>query len=540
MKITTGRPPTLALGGMVACPHSLASLAGIEILRAGGSAIDAAIAASATLSVIYPHMTSIGGDAFWLIYDARADTVRHLSGGGKAARTANIKWFADRGLTEIPYRGTIPATLTVPGAVASWCEAHRTYGRLSLKRCLDAAIDYAKHGFPITERLASWIQLSSEDLQRNPEAAAIFLAAGPQPKLGSVLKNPDLARTLHALATDGAAGFYDGEVADEFARFSQANHGFFDRDDLKNQHAEWSEPISATYRDVTIFETPAPTQGFTVLQMLKLLEPYELSRRPFLGPDHIHLMIQAKQLAYHDRDRWLGDPKFCDVPIKHLLSDSYLAERRTLIDLNRALPWDQVPSYGSLSGDTIYIATIDQDGNAASLNQSLYWGFGSAAVAGRTGVVLQNRAAYFSLDPLSPNKLEPGKIPLHTLIASLAFRDGKLWGVIGGMGADGQPQIHLQTYVSLIDYGHNIQEALETPRFLSGRFALGEARDTLHVEARFPEQTIVELGRRGHRLERWGDWNELAGHAHGILIAPDGGVRAGGADPRSDGVALGY
>jgi gamma-glutamyltranspeptidase/glutathione hydrolase len=250
-------------------------------------------------------------------------------------------------------------------------------------------------------------------------------------------------------------------------------------------------------------------------------------------------MVQAKQLAYHDRDRWLADPKFADVPIERLLSERYLAERRKLIDLDRAIPWDQVPSYGSLAGDTVYVAVVDQEGNAASLIQSLYWGFGSAVVAGRTGVVLQNRSAYFSLDPASPNRLEPGKIPLHTLIASLAFRDDKLWAVLGGMGADGQPQLHLQIYAALMDHGCNIQEALDAPRFLSGRFALGEPRDTLHIEARFPDTTIDELARRGHPIDRWGDWNELAGHAHGILIAPDG-TRAGGADPRSHGTAVGY
>jgi len=540
MKITTGRSPTLALRGMVACPHSLASGAGADVLRAGGSAIDAAIAASAALAVIYPHMTSLGGDAFWLIYDARTGAVRHLNGGGKAARSASLQWFDERGLREIPYRGAVPATLTVPGAVASWGEAHRTYGKLPLRRCLEAAIDYARHGFPVSERLASWIGLASDDLQRSPEAAAIFLGAGAPPKPGTVLRNPDLALTLGAVASEGAEAFYRGDVGDELARFAQRSGGFFNRQDLKNQQAEWSAPISGTYHDVTIYETPAPTQGFTVLQMLKLLEPFELSRRPFLGPDHVHLMIQAKQLAYHDRDRWLADPKFADVPIERLLSETYVAQRRKLIDLTRAIPWDQVPSYGSLAGDTVYIAAVDQEGNAASLIQSLYWGFGSAVVAGRTGVVLQNRAAYFSLDPSSPNKLEPGKIPLHTLIASLAFRDDRLWAVLGGMGADGQPQLHLQTYVSLIDHGCNIQEALEAPRFLSGRFALGEARDTLHIEARFAAKTIDELARRGHVIDRWSDWNELAGHAHGILIAPDSRVRAGGADPRSDGAAIGY
>jgi gamma-glutamyltranspeptidase/glutathione hydrolase len=525
---------------MVTCPHSLASAAGADVLRAGGSAIDAAIAASAALAVIYPHMTGIGGDAFWLIYDAKAGAVRYLNGGGKAARSGTLQWFADRGLSEIPFRGPIPGTLTVPGSVASWGEAHRSYGKVPLERCLETAIDYAEHGFPVTERLASWIRLTSEDLKRSPEAAAIFLAHGAQPNPGAVLRNPDLARTLKATASEGPAGFYGGEVAEEFARFARDNGGFFDREDLRNQTAEWADPISATYRGVTIYETPAPTQGFTVLQMLKLLEPFELSKRPFLGPDHVHLMVQAKQLAYHDRDRWLADPKFADVPVAHLLSDEYLSKRRELIKLDKALPWDQVPSYGSLAGDTVYVAAVDREGNAASLIQSLYGGFGSAVVAGRTGVVLQNRSAYFSLDPASPNKLEPGKIPLHTLIASLGFRDDKLWSVLGCMGADGQPQIHLQAYLALIDYGRNIQEALETPRFLSGRFALGQARDTLHIERRFPEQTIGELDRRGHPLSRWGDWNELAGHAHGILIAPDGGVLAGGSDPRSDGAAIGY
>jgi len=211
-----------------------------------------------------------------------------------------------------------------------------------------------------------------------------------------------------------------------------------------------------------------------------------------------------------------------------------------LMDPERALPWDKIPSYGSLAGDTVYVAAVDRDGNAASLIQSLYGSFGAAVVAGRTGVVLQNRSAYFSLDQKSPNKVEPGKTPLHTLIASLAYKDDKLWAAVGCMGADGQPQIHLQTYLAMIDYGRDIQEALETPRFLSGRFAIGEARDTLHIERRVPAATIDALERRGHLLNRWGDWNEYAGHAHGIVIDPTSGLRIGGSDPRSDGAAIGY
>ncbi len=539
MQITTGRPVTMGPRGMVTSPHSLASQAGVDVLRAGGSAVDAAIATSAALSVLYPHMTGLGGDAFWLIHDAKTNTVRYLDGGGRAAATGTLDWFRSRGHTEVPFRGILPATLTTPGAVSSWAEAHAAYGRLPLARNLETAIGYARDGFPVTERVAGFIELVAADLAPHAETMAIFMPDGKAPRAGSLLRNPGLARTLEAVAAGGRAGFYEGDVARELARFAREKGGFFTEADLAAQTARWGEPIRGTYRDVTIYETPAPTQGFTVLEMLNLLEPFELHKREFRGADHAHLLVQAKQIAYHDRDRHLGDPRFTDVPMDRLISKRYADERRSLIDPDRALPWDKVPSYGSLSGDTVYIATVDAEGNAVSLIHSLYGVFGSAVVAGSTGVVLQNRSAYFTLDPTHPNRLEPGKTPLHTLIASLGFRNDKLWSVVGCMGADGQPQIHLQTYVNLIDYGCNIQEALESPRWLSGRFALGEARDTLHIEARFPEATLRELERRGHVLNRWGDWHELAGHAHGIVIDPESGVRYGGSDPRSDGAAIG-
>lgn len=540
MEIRTGRPPTLAPTGMVTCPHALASQAGVDVLCAGGSAVDAAIATSAALSVIYPHMTGLGGDAFWLVYDAASDRVRYLDGGGRAAASANVGAFRARGHDEIPFRGILPATLTTPGAVASWCEAHARYGRLPLERDLRTAMGYARNGFPVTARLADWIAQTAGEFTAEQEWRTIFLPAGQPPGAGALIANTDLARTLEALAEGGWSGFYQGEVARELARFARERGGFFDEADLARQRACWGEPLSGIYRGVTLYETPAPTQGFTVLQMLGMLQPYALRRDDFLGPDHVHLMVQAKQIAYHDRDRWLADPAFAPVPMERLLSRDYMDERRRLIDRNRALAWDQVPSYGSLTGDTVYVAVVDAQGNAVSLIQSLYGVFGSGVVAGRTGIVLQNRGAYFSLDPTHPNRLEPGKVPLHTLIASLAFRDRKLWAVMGCMGADGQPQIHLQTYVAMIDFGRDIQEALESPRWLSGRFALGEARDTLHIEGRFPAATIEELVRRGHPVHRWGDWNELAGHAHGITIDPQSGVRAGGSDPRSDGAAIGY
>jgi gamma-glutamyltranspeptidase/glutathione hydrolase len=524
---------------MVTAPHALASQAGVAILQAGGSAVDAAIAAAAVLCVVYPHMTSPGGDAFWLIYDARAGAVRSLAAAGRAAAAARLDWFSARGLSEIPVRGIVPATLTVPGAVDGWCQAHAAYGRLPLATDLAAAVGCARDGVPITARVAQWIERSADVLAADPAAARIFLAGGTTPPAGWRCTNPDLARTLERLS-EGRAGFYEGETAREMARHAREHGGFFTERDFAAQRATWGASISATYRGVTIHETPPPSQGVSVLQALRLLEPWELGALPFLGPDHVHLLVQAKQIAFHDRDRFVADPEFSPVPIARLLSPEYADERRALMDRERALRWDRVPSSGSLTGDTVYVAAVDALGNAVSLIQSLYFGFGSGVVAGRTGVVLQNRGAYFSLDPAHPNRLEPGKRPLHTLIASLAFKNGRLWQVVGCMGADGQPQIHLQVYTAMIDFGLDIQRAVEAPRWLAGRFALGDAREVLNLEGRFPPATLAELARRGHAINRWEAWNELAGHAHGITIDPATGARVGGADPRSDGAAIGY
>ena len=537
--IDTGRPPTLAPHGMVATPHALASAAGVDALRSGGSAIDAAIAASAALSVVYPHMTGVGGDAFWLVYDAGARRVRSLDGGGRAARGASIESFRSRGMDAVPLRGVLPATLTVPGSVASWCAAHAAYGRLPLGRDLAAAIEYARGGFPVTARLASFIQLVADENAFNRDALRIFVPHGTVPRTGERLVNPGLARVLEHIAATGAEGFYV-DTARALADFARAEGGFFDEEDLRAQTSTWGEPLRGTYRGIEIYETPAPTQGFTVLEMLNLIEPYDVAGMDPRGPDLVHLMVQAKQIAYHDRDRMLADPEFSAVPVERLISKAYAEERRSFMRMDRAIPWDEVPSYGTLSGDTVFVCAVDAEGNAAALIHSLYSFFGSGVVAGDTGIVLQNRSAYFSLDPEHPNRLEAGKRPMHTLIASIALRDGRLWQTFGCMGADGQPQIHLQGYVGLIDFGLDIQQVVEMPRWLSGRFALGEPRDLLNLEGRFPAATVRELERRGHVVNRWPDWMELAGHAHGIAIDPLYGTRIGGADPRSDGAAIGY
>src|SRR6266540_5261951 len=283
--ISTGRPSTLAPAGMVVSPHSLASAAGVDALRAGGSAVDAAIAAGAALCVLYPHMTSVGGDAFWLIHDARARRVRYLNGGGRAAKSASIGWFLSRGMNEVPLRGFLPATLTVPGAIASWCAAHDEYGRLPLARDLVAAIGYAREGFPVTGRLARAIELHAAENALNAHALAVFVPGGAAPRAGDKLVNRGLSLVLERIAASGHEGFYGGETARALASFSRSGGGFFEEADCRAQQASWGEPLSGTYRGVEIFETPAPTQGFTVLEMLNLVEPYEIGGMDPLGPD---------------------------------------------------------------------------------------------------------------------------------------------------------------------------------------------------------------------------------------------------------------
>jgi gamma-glutamyltranspeptidase/glutathione hydrolase len=534
----TGRPLTLAPRGMVTSPHALASAAGAQTLRAGGSAVDAAIATSAVLNVVYPHMTSVGGDAFWLVHDAGRREVRFLNAAGRAPAAATPSAYRARGATEIPHRGWL-AVATVPALVAGWAAAHAAYGRRPLAELLAPAIEYARDGFPATARLVYWTRDTASVLAAQPAAAAIYLPGGEVPRPGQRLRCPDLARTLEAVAADGAPGFYAGPVGRELCRASRAGGGLFGAEDLAAVRAEWGAPLTGAYRGVTIHETPPPTQGMAALAMLALVEGDDVARLGWQSADTVHLLVEAKKLAFADRNRYLADPAFAPVPTGRLLDRGYLAERRRLIDAGAAQVWDRVPA-GSLAGDTVYLATVDGAGNAVSLIQSVYFGFGAGVVAGRTGVVLANRGAYFSLDPAHPNCLAPGKQPLHTLMASLAFEGERLRWAVGSMGGDGQPQFHVQVYSALIDFGRDLQEAIEAPRWLAGRFALGDPREPLHIEGRFPESTLAGLEARGHGLVRWPAWSELAGHAHGIEIQPGTGTRMGAADPRSDGAAIGW
>ncbi len=505
-------------------------------LRMGGSAVDAAITANAVLAVAYPHMAGLGGDAFWLIYEAREQQVRALNGAGCAPAAATTAEFERRGLDEIPPRSLL--AVTAPGAVDSWAEAHRRYGRLPFGTLFEAAITYAEKGIPVTARLRTWTQRTMSVLRAHPTTRRIFLPGGEIPQVGEVLIQRDLARTFTLLAHGGRDAFYEGEVGRAIASFSRAEGGLLTSADLTRQHSQWAQPVAGAYRGITIYQTPPPSQGFVALQILRMLENDDVGALDRLGSDHVHLLVEATKVAFADRNRYLADPDFADVPVERLLSDLHARERRRLIRPDQASTWSQVQAC-ALEGDTVFVAVIDAEGNAASLIQSLYMGFGSGIVAGNTGVLLHNRGVYFSLDPAHPNCLQPGKRPMHTLMSSMAFRGERLWLVFGTMGADGQPQVHAQLYSALLDHGLDLASAIQAPRWLAGRFMIGDAREPLNLEARFPPETTHALQARGHLLNFMAPWDELTGHAHGAMIL-DNGTRLGVADPRSDGLAIGY
>jgi gamma-glutamyltranspeptidase/glutathione hydrolase len=519
---------------MVCAPHHLAAEAGADILRAGGTAVDAAIAANAVLNVVYPQACGIGGDGFWLIYDAAGRQVEFLNASGRAPQAATIAAFRVRGHAEIPHRGMLP--VMVPGCVAGWCGAHERYGRLPFRQLLAPAIGYAANGFPLTARVSAAIAREATALRRFPASARIFLPDGVAPPPGAWLVQKDLARTLDLVAEGGREAFYRGEIAEEILQTSALHGGLLVADDFDAVSADWGEPIRSTYRGIEIVETPPNTQGLVALIALNVVEAYDLRGLGFQSPVGLHLMIEAAKLGLTERDRYVTDPAFADIPLGCLISKAHAASLRARIDPERATPR---PAPGGVQGDTVSVCVVDPAGNAVSLIQSIYFIFGSGVVAGETGIVLQNRGAYFSLAPEHVNRLEPGKRTCHTLMASLAFRDGELEAVFGTMGADGQPQTHVQVYSALIDHGLGMAEAIAAPRWLAGRFFVGDPTQPLGLEGRFPASTVEALRDRGHPVQMVEDWSPLMGNANGIVVDRARGVLHGGSDPRSDGAAVG-
>jgi gamma-glutamyltranspeptidase/glutathione hydrolase len=526
------RPTTLGRRGVVASPHPLATLAGIQILQEGGNAVDAAVGTNAVLAVIHPHMCGLGGDLFALIYHAKEKTVLALNASGAAPRAATPEAYWAAGHAEMPFRGL--SSVTVPGAVDGWAAALTRCGSMGLKDLLRPAVHWAEAGFPVSPELAGTARAERPLLERSVTAAQIYLPGGGVPKAGEVLHQSDLARSLHALAEGGREAFYTGPVAQEIVRFSQANGGLLTSEDLAASHAEWVRPLAVEYRGLHVFQCPPNSQGIATLMALQILAGFDLGDAS--EADRIHLMVEAKKLAFSDRDRYVTDPRIVAVPTERLLDPAYSGTRRTRISRERAA---EHVSAGELRGDTICLCTADGYGNWVAWIQSLYSSFGSGVVAGKTGILLQNRGAYFSLDPAHVNCLAPGKRTLHTLTPLLALREKEPVLAAGTRGADGQPQTLLTILTGVADLGLMIQEALDAPRWVHGRRVRGDDPRTLRIESRFPPEVASGLTAKGHRVEVTTPFDFNMGFAQAVMRHPETGCLVGAADPRGDCLALG-
>lgn len=546
--------PVFASHGMVACAHYLATQAGVHILTQGGNAIDAAIAANAVMTVVYPTTCSAGGDIFLLIWDAKTQQIYALNGSGRAPQGMTPEYFAAHNMAEIPTRG--PLSINVPGAVDGWFEALERFGSLPAEQVFAPAIALAEEGMPVTANLSKWLERSAPLLAQWAESAATYLPEKRAPRAGERLRQPNLARTYRTLAREGRDVFYHGPIGRAIAEYVQRCGGVLSMEDLERHHSDWVTPLSATYRDYEVYEFPPNSQGLVALEMLNMLEGYDLKALGHQSTEYLHLLLEAKKLAFADRDRYLSDPAFVDVPVERLLSKNYAAEQRARIDLTRAMP--HFTGEMQKDGDTMYLCTADGQGNVVSLIQSLYMGIGSGLVGGETGIALHNRGSYFSLDPRHVNYLQPGKRTMHTLMPGMVLRDGQPHMAIGTMGGDAQPQIHVQLLTAMLDFGLNPQQAISAPRWQSGRAYLEERADHLpgqggvdehlhpgivemvQMESRFPARTTESLAQLGHHIHMLDAWDSAVGHAQAIVLHPENQLFAGAADPRCDGLALGY
>jgi gamma-glutamyltranspeptidase/glutathione hydrolase len=532
------RSAVLARRGMAATSQPLATAAAVRVLQDGGNAVDAAIAANAVLGVVEPMSCGLGGDLFALVWDARTRKLYGLNASGRAPYAATIEAYRTRGLDAIPTSG--PLSWSVPGCVDGWEHLRARFGTKPLAELLAPAIRYAEEGFPLSEVIAADWHAAAPALARAPTSAACYLPGGRAPRTGEIFRNPGLARSLRAIGEGGRDAFYQGPLAEAIVAYSGRVGGLFSARDFRDHASTWVEPVSTNYRGYDVWELPPNGQGIAVLQMLNLLEPYDLGRMGPQSAEALHLMIEAKKLAFEDRATHYADPEFAKVPVAELISKAYARKRAILLDPERAndrpMPGDPAQA------DTIYMTVVDGELNAVSLIQSNFNGFGSGHVPGDLGFALQNRGCLFALDPHHPNRLEPHKRPFHTIIPGFVTRDGRPWLSFGVMGGDMQPQGHVQVLCNLIDFGMDVQEAGDAPRF----FHVGSsdptgprARDggTLRLESGIGPEVRRALEAKGHRLS---DTRGGFGGYQAIRIDTATGVLTGGSDPRKDGAAMGY
>jgi gamma-glutamyltranspeptidase/glutathione hydrolase len=522
--------------GAVAASQPLAVAAGIDALRAGGSAADAACAAALTLGVVEPMSCGLGGDLFALVWDARQQRLSALNASGHSPASATLASYAERGVAvgpgkEIPL--TSPLAVSVPGAVRGFETLLAHAGRLGWARAFDAARRHARAGYPVTEKIAAGWQTLEPKLQRTPEAARAFLPGGRAPRAGELVRLPDLAHTLDTLAEEGADAFYKGGIGEALVAFMNAQGARWSMDDLAHEEPTWGDAIEATYRGQRVCEHPPNGQGLAALLALRILEGFDVAASGAGSADALHLQIEAMKLAFADTHRHVADPEFSSVPVEELLSDTFVEERRRLIDPRRAAK-TVTPGALPRGSDTVYLCAVDAEGNAVSLIHSLYYGFGSGLVAGETGLALQNRGAGFSLDAAHPNALAPKKRPFHTIIPAMLFSSEGAVMPFGVMGGPMQPQGHLQVVSNLVDFGMDVQRMLDAPRFR----VVEDGGCRVMFEAGVPSAVAADLAARGHDVVPASDPG-FGGFGGGQAISIDTrtGVRACGSDWRKDGQA---
>lgn len=533
------RSEVIAKNGMVATSHPLATQVGLDILKKGGNAIDAAIAANATLGLMEPTGCGIGGDLFAIIWDAKTQKLYGLNASGRSPKSLTLDYFKENGMTKIPAYGPLP--VSVPGAVDGWFELNGKFGSMKMKEILAPAISYAKEGFPITQLIGYYLNRSVPTFIRNgyKNVAETYTVDGSNPpQEGQIFKNPQLASTYEKLGKGGREVFYEGEIAQTITDFIQAEGGFLSMEDFISHTSTWVEPVSTNYRGYDVWELPPNGQGIAALQMLNILEGYDFSNIEFGSPEHIHLFVEAKKLAFEDRAKYYADMDFADVPVEKLISKEYADERRKLIG-DRAGRYEA----GEISkGETIYLTAADKEGNMISLIQSNYRGMGSGMVPPGLGFMLQDRGELFSLEEGQANSYEPGKRPFHTIIPAFVTKDGKPFMSFGVMGGNFQPQGHSEIVMNIVDFGMNLQEAGDAPRIDHGGSSSptgepAEGTGEIHLESGFDYQTILGLMAKGHKVAyRRG----IYGGYQAILWDEKNGVYRGASESRKDGQAAGY
>lgn len=535
------RSPVYAKHGMVSASHPLAVQIGVDILKQGGTALDAAIAVNAALGLMEPMSCGIGGDLFAFVWDNKTQKLHGINASGKSPYAATMDYFAKKNLKEIPTYG--PLSWSVPGCVDGWFALHEKFGKLPMKQILAPVIQYAEEGHPVPPVIAGYWRSAERILSRNEDGAKTFLINGRSPRVGEVFKNPNLASSYRLIAEQGRDAYYKGSIAERIVKYSEKVGGLFSMKDFADTKATWVDPVLSSYRGYDVCALPPNGQGIATLQILNVMEGYDVKAMGANSADYWHYFLEAKKLAYADRAKYYTDPEFYHVPVKELCSKPYADARRKLISKEKALT--NIPAGDPKLGkaDTVYFCVVDKDRNCVSMIQSNYNGFGSQHIPGDVGFALQNRGTLFALDANHANKLEPHKRPFQTIIPGFVMKDGKPWFVFGCMGGDMQPQGQAEILCNLIDFGMNVQDCGAFPRLehVGSATPTGRPGDPdggkVQAESGIPDSVIKELEKRGHVVTRV---NRNGGGYQGILLDHARGILIGGAEPRKDGCAMGY